>query len=97
PVAEQARPASAAGPDPLHNRRSGGRLPSSADRSRDRRRTGRESGSSKTPAHPGVPSLEVLMTMSPNARLRTQRGVTSAEYAVVTAAGCGFATILIKL
>jgi len=37
------------------------------------------------------------MTMSPNARLRTQRGVTSAEYAVVTASGCGFATILIKL
>ena len=37
------------------------------------------------------------MTMSPNARLRTQRGVTSAEYAVVTAAGCGFATVLIKL
>jgi hypothetical protein len=25
------------------------------------------------------------------------RGVTSAEYAVVTAAGCGFASILIKL
>ena len=37
------------------------------------------------------------MTMSPNAPLRTQRGVTSAEYAVVTAAGCGFATVLIKL
>src|SRR6478609_2474795 len=40
---------------------------------------------------------EVLKTTSPNARLRTQRGVTSAEYAVVTAAGCGFATVLIKL
>lgn len=37
------------------------------------------------------------MTKSPVARLRTQRGVTSAEYAVVTAAGCGFASILIKL
>lgn len=41
------------------------------------------------------------MTKSPVARLRNrrrnQRGVTSAEYAVVTAAGCGFASILIKL
>ena len=37
------------------------------------------------------------MTKSPVARLRTERGVTSAEYAVVTAAGCGFATVLIKL
>lgn len=40
------------------------------------------------------------MTKSPVARLRRrldQRGVTSAEYAVVTAAGCGFASILIKL
>ena len=45
------------------------------------------------------------MTKSPVARLRTrwghrvanQRGVTTAEYAVVTAAGCGFATVLIKL
>jgi len=37
------------------------------------------------------------MTQSPVARLRRERGVTSAEYAVVTAAGCGFATILIKL
>ncbi len=37
------------------------------------------------------------MTTSPNARIRTQRGVTTAEYAVVTAAGCGFASILIKL
>jgi Flp pilus assembly pilin Flp len=37
------------------------------------------------------------MTASPVARLRNQRGVTSAEYAVVTAAGCGFGTILIKL
>lgn len=40
---------------------------------------------------------EVVMTKSPVARLRTERGVTSAEYAVVTAAGCGFATVLIKL
>ena len=37
------------------------------------------------------------MTSSPVARLRNQRGVTTAEYAVVTAAGCGFAGILIKL
>ena len=31
------------------------------------------------------------MTKSPVARLRNERGVTTAEYAVVTAAGCGFA------
>jgi hypothetical protein len=37
------------------------------------------------------------MTKSPVARLRTQRGVASAEYAVATAAGCGFAAVLIKL
>jgi hypothetical protein len=37
------------------------------------------------------------MTTSPNARLRNQRGVASAEYAVATAAGCGFAAVLIKL
>jgi hypothetical protein len=37
------------------------------------------------------------MTASPVARLRNQRGVTTAEYAVVTAAGCGFASLLIKL
>lgn len=37
------------------------------------------------------------MTRSPVARLRNQKGVTSAEYAVVTAAGCGFASVLIKL
>ena len=40
------------------------------------------------------------MTKSPVAPIRRrldQRGVTSAEYAVVTAAGCGFASILIKL
>jgi uncharacterized protein DUF4244 len=43
------------------------------------------------------------MTKSPVARLRTEerlrdgRGVTTAEYAVVTAAGCGFAGVLIKL
>jgi hypothetical protein len=40
---------------------------------------------------------EVVMTKSPVARLRTDRGVTTAEYAVVTAAGCGFASVLIKL
>ena len=44
------------------------------------------------------------MTTSPNARVRTrlarlgdQRGAASAEYAAVTAAGCGFAGVLIKL
>ena len=37
------------------------------------------------------------MTRSPVARLRSEQGVTSAEYAVVTAAGCGFASVLIKL
>lgn len=37
------------------------------------------------------------MTKSPVARLRGERGVTSAEYAVVTAAGCGFASVLIGL
>lgn len=37
------------------------------------------------------------MTRSPVARLRNRRGVTTAEYAVVTAAGCGFGGILIKL
>lgn len=37
------------------------------------------------------------MTKSPVARLRGQKGVASAEYAVATAAGCGFAAVLIKL
>ena len=37
------------------------------------------------------------MTASPNSRLRTQLGAASAEYAAVTAAGCGFAGVLIKL
>ncbi len=37
------------------------------------------------------------MITSPNARLRTERGVTTAEYAVCTAAACGFASVLIKL
>ena len=45
------------------------------------------------------------MTTSPNAQLRNrlgnrladQRGAASAEYAAVTAAGCGFAGVLIKL
>ena len=37
------------------------------------------------------------MTTSPNARLRTQIGAATAEYAAVTAAGCGFAGVLIKL
>lgn len=37
------------------------------------------------------------MTASPVARLRSEKGVTTAEYAVVTAAGCGFGGVLIKL
>jgi hypothetical protein len=37
------------------------------------------------------------MTASPNARVRNQIGAASAEYAAVTAAGCGFAGVLIKL
>ena len=37
------------------------------------------------------------MSRSPNARLRSQIGAASAEYAAVTAAGCGFAGVLIKL
>ena len=37
------------------------------------------------------------MTSSPVARLRKEQGVASAEYAVATAAGCGFAAVLIKL
>jgi hypothetical protein len=37
------------------------------------------------------------MTKSPVARLRNQRGVTTAEYAVVTAAGAGFGALLLKL
>jgi hypothetical protein len=44
-----------------------------------------------------VGTKEANMTTSPVARLRTERGVTTAEYAVVTAAGCGFASVLIKL
>jgi hypothetical protein len=37
------------------------------------------------------------MTRSPVARLRSEQGVTTAEYAVVTAAGVGFGGILIQL
>ena len=37
------------------------------------------------------------MTTSPNARVRNQIGAASAEYAAVTAAGCGLAGVLIKL
>jgi len=39
------------------------------------------------------------MTASPVARLRrrNQKGISTAEYAVVTAAGCGFGGILLKL
>jgi hypothetical protein len=37
------------------------------------------------------------MIQSPNARLRNQIGAATAEYAAVTAAGCGIAGVLIKL
>lgn len=37
------------------------------------------------------------MTTSPNTRVRSQIGAATAEYAAVTAAGCGFAGVLIKL
>ncbi len=37
------------------------------------------------------------MTKSPNARVRNQIGAATAEYAAVTAAGCGIAGLLIKL
>jgi hypothetical protein len=37
------------------------------------------------------------MTTSPNARVRNQIGAATAEYAAVTAAGCGLAGLLIKL
>jgi len=36
------------------------------------------------------------MTKSPVAHLHNEEGVTTAEYAVVTAAGCGFGAVLIK-
>lgn len=37
------------------------------------------------------------MTKSPVARLRREKGATTAEYAVVTAAGAGFGGLLLKL
>lgn len=37
------------------------------------------------------------MSKSPNARVRNQIGAATAEYAAVTAAGCGLAGLLIKL
>ncbi|HEX6517926.1 MAG TPA: DUF4244 domain-containing protein [Nocardioidaceae bacterium] len=37
------------------------------------------------------------MTKSPVARLRNDKGASTAEYAVVTAAGCGFGAILLRL
>jgi Protein of unknown function (DUF4244) len=37
------------------------------------------------------------MITSPNGRLRNQFGAATAEYAAVTAAGCGLATVLIKM
>jgi len=37
------------------------------------------------------------VAVAPVDRLRAQTGAASAEYAAVTAAGCGFAGVLIKL
>lgn len=37
------------------------------------------------------------MTKSPVARLRSEAGVTTAEFAVVTAAACAFGIVLMKL
>ncbi len=37
------------------------------------------------------------MTITSHAPVRTEAGAASAEYAAVTAAGCGFAGVLIKL
>ena len=37
------------------------------------------------------------LSRSPNRRMRDQVGAVSAEYAAVTAAGCGLAGVLIKL
>ena len=37
------------------------------------------------------------MTKSPVARLRNQRGVTTAEYAVGTLAACAFAAVLMAV
>lgn len=37
------------------------------------------------------------MTKSPVARLRDEKGAATAEYAVATVAGCGFAAVLMKL
>jgi hypothetical protein len=52
-----------------------------------------------SPAQQGVGAtfLEVTMIKPSLARLREEQGVVTAEYAVATAAGCGFASILIKL
>jgi hypothetical protein len=37
------------------------------------------------------------MTKSPVARLRSEKGAATAEYAVATVAGCGFAALLLEL
>lgn len=37
------------------------------------------------------------MSISPTVRTRNQRGAATAEYAAVTAAGCGIAGLLIKM
>jgi len=44
-----------------------------------------------------VPALVPASGRQDTGRRRNQRGVTTAEYAVVTAAGCGFGGVLIKL
>lgn len=44
-----------------------------------------------------VARLRTRLGTSLGARLRDQRGATTAEYAVVTAAGCGFGGLLLTL
>jgi Protein of unknown function (DUF4244) len=44
-----------------------------------------------------VERSEVAMTSIPLAQLTNEGGTTTAEYAVVTAAGCGFGAVLLRL
>ncbi|CAI9400895.1 hypothetical protein HIDPHFAB_00497 [Nocardioides sp. T2.26MG-1] len=45
----------------------------------------------------GRPGTEILMSLQRLSRRRNQRGITTAEYAVGTAAGAGLAGLLFKL
>lgn len=49
----------------------------------------------RPPSSPQAPSQAPLQ--APSRARRCERGVASAEYAVATAAGCGFAALLIEL